>query len=142
VPPGADTIVMQEATRATEAGVCFDEIPRPGAWIRRAGEDIRAGDTVLAAGTRLRAQEVGLAASVGLAELPVTRRLRVALFSTGDELVMPGQPLPPGAIYNSNRYLLRALCESLGCEVLDLGIVPTGSMPRAKRCARQPPRAT
>ena len=124
VPPGADTIVMQEATRATEAGVCFDEIPRPGAWIRRAGEDIRAGDTVLAAGTRLRAQEVGLAASVGLAELPVTRRLRVALFSTGDELVMPGQPLPPGAIYNSNRYLLRALCESLGCEVLDLGIVP------------------
>ena len=124
VPPGADTIVMQEATRATEAGVCFDEVPSPGAWIRRAGEDIRAGDTVLAAGTRLRAQEVGLAASVGLAELPVTRRLRVALFSTGDELVMPGQPLPPGAIYNSNRYLLRALCESLGCEVLDLGIVP------------------
>ncbi|MBP6097191.1 MAG: molybdopterin molybdotransferase MoeA [Methyloversatilis sp.] len=124
VPPGADTIVMQEATRTTDAGVCFDEIPRPGAWIRRAGEDIRAGDTVLAAGTRLRAQEVGLAASVGLAELPVRRRLRVALFSTGDELVMPGQPLPPGAIYNSNRYLLRALCESLGCEVLDLGIVP------------------
>jgi molybdopterin molybdotransferase len=124
VPAGADAIVMQEATHATEAGICFDEIPKPGAWIRRAGEDIRSGDTVLAAGTRLRAQEVGLAASVGLAQLPVVRRPRVALFSTGDELVMPGEPLPPGAIYNSNRYLLRALCEALGCEVLDLGIVP------------------
>ncbi|MDP3873959.1 MAG: molybdopterin molybdotransferase MoeA [Methyloversatilis sp.] len=124
VPAGADAIVMQEATRTTDAGVCFDEIPKTGAWIRRAGEDIRSGDTVLAAGTRLRAQEVGLAASVGLADLPVVRRPRVALFSTGDELVMPGQPLPPGAIYNSNRYLLRALCEALGCEVLDLGIVP------------------
>ncbi|MCQ9377610.1 gephyrin-like molybdotransferase Glp [Methyloversatilis sp. XJ19-49] len=124
VPAGADAIVMQEATRTTDAGVCFDEIPKIGAWIRRAGEDIRNGDTVLAAGSRLRAQEVGLAASVGLADLPVVRRPRVALFSTGDELVMPGQPLPPGAIYNSNRYLLRALCEALGCEVLDLGIVP------------------
>ena len=124
VPAGADAVVMQEATRATEAGICFDEIPKPGAWIRRAGEDIRSGDTVLTAGTRLRAQEVGLAASVGLAQLPVVRRPRVALFSTGDELVMPGEPLPPGAIYNSNRYLLRALCEALGCEVLDLGIVP------------------
>ncbi|WP_306478240.1 gephyrin-like molybdotransferase Glp [Methyloversatilis sp.] len=124
VPAGADAIVMQEATRTTDAGVCFDEIPKSGAWIRRAGEDIRSGDTVLAAGSRLRAQEVGLAASVGLADLPVVRRPRVALFSTGDELVMPGQPLPPGAIYNSNRYLLRALCEALGCEVLDLGIVP------------------
>lgn len=124
VPPGADAIVMQESTRTTEAGVCFDEIPKPGAWIRRAGEDIREGDVVLAAGTRLRAQEVGLAASIGLAEVPVVRRLRVALFSTGDELVMPGEPLPPGGIYNSNRYTLRALCETLGCEVLDLGIVP------------------
>jgi molybdopterin molybdotransferase len=124
VPPGADAIVMQEATRTTADGVCFDEMPTPGAWIRRAGEDIRAGNTVLAAGTRLRAQEVGLAASVGLADLPVVRRPRVALFSTGDELVMPGEALPPGGIYNSNRYTLRALCETLGCDVLDLGIVP------------------
>jgi molybdopterin molybdotransferase len=124
VPEGADAIVMQEATRTTDAGVCFDDLPAAGAWIRRAGEDIRAGDTVLAAGCRLRAQDVGLAASVGLAMLPVVRRPRVALFSTGDELVMPGEPLPPGAIYNSNRYTLRALCEMLGCEVLDLGIVP------------------
>lgn len=124
VPPGADAIVMQESTRTTEAGVCFDEIPKAGAWIRRAGEDIREGDVVLAAGTRLRAQEVGLAASIGLADVPVVRRPRVALFSTGDELVMPGEPLPPGGIYNSNRYTLRALCETLGCEVLDLGIVP------------------
>jgi molybdopterin molybdotransferase len=124
VPPGADAIVMQESTRTTADGVCFDDMPTPGAWIRRAGEDIRAGDTVLAAGTRLRAQEVGLAASVGLADLPVVRRPRVALFSTGDELVMPGEALPPGGIYNSNRYTLRALCEALGCDVLDLGIVP------------------
>lgn len=124
VPPGADAVVMQEATRTIDAGVCFDELPRPGAWIRRAGEDIRAGDVVLSAGTRMRPQEAGLAASIGLATLPVVRRPRVALFSTGDELVMPGEPLPPGAIYNSNRYTLRALCETLGCEVLDLGIVP------------------
>ena len=79
---------------------------------------------ILAAGTRLRSQELGLAASVGLAQLPVRRKLRVAVFFTGDELAMPGEPLAPGAIYNSNRFTLRALLENLGCEISDFGIVP------------------
>jgi molybdopterin molybdotransferase len=101
-----------------------NHVPHPGEWIRRRGEDIAAGAEVLAAGTRLDAAHVGVAASVGAARLTVFRRLRVALFSTGDELAMPGEPLKPGGIYNSNRYTLRALLEGLGCEVADLGIVP------------------
>src|SRR5204862_7002966 len=95
-----------------------------GQWIRRRGEDVQAGSVVLAAGVRLTPQALGLAATVGAATLPVTRRPRVALFSTGDELAMPGEPLKPGAIYNSNRYTLRALIESLGAVHDDLGIVP------------------
>ncbi len=98
--------------------------PLAGEWVRRAGEDIRRGATILAPGTRMRAQEIGLAASVGLATLPVRRRVRAALFSTGNELVMPGEPLPPGAIYNSNRFTLTGMLQALGCEVVDLGIVP------------------
>jgi molybdopterin molybdotransferase len=95
-----------------------------GDWIRRRGEDVGRGDVVLDKGTRLSPQALGLAASVGAASLSVVRRPRVALFSTGDELLMPGEPLRPGAIYNSNRFMLRALLQGCGCEVTDLGIVP------------------
>jgi molybdopterin molybdotransferase len=124
IPPGADAVVMQEQCEAIGDDVVVKHVPRPGDWVRRAGEDIRAGATILDAGMRLRAQEVGLAASVGLAALPVFRRVRAALFSTGNELVMPGEPLPEGAIYNSNRFTLTGLLQMLGCEVADLGIVP------------------
>jgi len=124
IPPGADAVVPQEQAAAEGDEVVIRHAPRPGEWIRRAGEDIRAGSAILPAGTRLRAQEVGLAASVGLARLPVYRTVRAALFSTGNELVMPGEPLPPGAIYNSSRFTLTGLLRMLGCEVEDLGIVP------------------
>lgn len=124
VPEGADAVIMQEKASLDGERVRFAAVPLVGEWVRRTGEDIRRGATVLAAGTRLTPQALGLAASVGLAMLPVRPRLRVACFFTGDELAMPGEPLPPGAIYNSNRFVLGALLRRLGCEVVDLGIVP------------------
>jgi molybdopterin molybdotransferase len=124
IPEGADAVVMQEQCEAQGDSVVVNHAPAPGDWIRRRGEDIRAGGLILSAGTRLTPQAVGLAASVGLAQLPVHRRVRVGCFFTGDELVMPGEPLPPGAIYNSNRFVLVALLRALGCEVTDLGTVP------------------
>ncbi len=129
VPPGADAVLMQEDCEALPDGsVRANAVPQSGQWIRRAGEDITQGAVVLHAGTRLSPAELGLAASIGLAQLQVARRPRVALFSTGDELVMPGDVPPaqmrPGAIYNSNRFFLRAMLLRLGCEVTDLGIVP------------------
>jgi molybdopterin molybdotransferase len=124
VPAGADAVVMQELCAVEGDSIVVNHVPHSGEWIRRRGEDIAAGAEVLATGTRLTAAHVGVAASVGAAHLTVFRRLRVALFSTGDELAMPGEPLKPGGIYNSNRYTLRALLEGMGCEVADLGIVP------------------
>jgi molybdopterin molybdotransferase len=124
LPEGADAIVMQEQAESEGDRVRFPIPPAPGEWIRRIGEDIRRGAVILPAGTRLSPQALGLAASVGLAKLPVRPRLRVACFFTGDELAMPGEPLAPGAIYNSNRFVLGALLRRLGCEVTDLGIVP------------------
>jgi molybdopterin molybdotransferase len=124
VPPGADAVVMQEQCEVVGEAVRINAVPSVGQWIRRRGEDVRSGDVVLPAGTRLTPQALGLAATVGAATLPVARRPRVALFSTGDELAMPGEPLKPGAIYNSNRFTLRAAIQALGCDCTDLGIVP------------------
>ena len=129
VPAGADAIVMQEDCEVLEDGrVRIKTQPVAGQWIRRSGEDITLGATVIEAGTRLTPAHLGLAASMGFASLPVARKPRVALFSTGDELVMPGtvapQDMPAGSIYNSNRFFLRALLLRMGCEVTDLGIVP------------------
>ena len=123
VPAGADAVIMQERCEHGENGVVINHVPRNGENIRRAGEDIAVGAEILKAGTKLRPQEIALAAAAGLPELPVYRRIRVGVFFTGDELVQPGEPLPPGAIYNSNRYALRALLEGMGCEVRDLGAV-------------------
>ena len=136
IPAGANAVVMQEDTTAIEASnssanlpeVLINTLPLEGQWIRRSGEDVTKGAVVLAKGTRLDPAALGLAASIGADKLEVARKPRVALFSTGDELVMPGDVLPenmrPGAIYNSNRFFLRALLVRAGCDVTDLGIVP------------------
>ena len=124
IPPGADAIVMQEFCAADGDAVVVKKVPAKDAWIRRRASDIAKGAQVLAAGIRLRPQDTGLAASVGIATLPVRRRVRMGLFFTGDELVMPGDPLPPGRIYNSNRFTLNGLARVFGCEVRDYGIVP------------------
>ena len=128
VPAGADAVVMQEQCAAIAGdalgSVRIDAVPQPGQWVRRRGEDVLLGAEVLTPGTRITPQAMGLAASVGASRLTVRRKPRVALFSTGDELVMPGESLKPGAIYNSNRFTLRGLLLAAGCEVADLGIVP------------------
>ena len=126
VPPGADAVVMQEdcAVEGQSDQVTINIAPAVGQWIRRRGEDLTAGKTCLAAGTFLRPQELGVAASAGLTHLNVKRRIKVAAFFTGDELALPGEPLKPGGIYNSNRDTLLACLKSLGCDATDLGIVP------------------
>ena len=127
VPLGADAVVMQEDCSTLEGSadqVQVNIAPAFGQWIRRRGEDLTSGKTALTAGTFLRPQELGVAASAGLTHLNVKRRVKVAAFFTGDELSLPGEPLKPGGIYNSNRDTLLACIKALGCDATDLGIVP------------------
>ncbi|MBS7807080.1 gephyrin-like molybdotransferase Glp [Variovorax sp. PCZ-1] len=131
MPPGADCVVMQEdceTVNECEGGVRINTVPKLGQWVRSRGEDVKQGSLALSKGELLAPAALGLAASLGMDKLQVSRRPRVALFSTGDELVMPGEVAPhdmkPGAIYNSNRFFLRAMLLRAGCEVTDLGIVP------------------
>jgi len=123
LPAGADTVVMQEQAIVEGPRVRLMAALRRGANVRIPGEDVRAGQIVLAAGSRLGPPQIALAAALGQAQVAVTRRPRVALFTSGDELTPLGQPLAAGAIYDSNRYLLRALLEEMGVSVVDLGIV-------------------
>jgi molybdopterin molybdotransferase len=124
IPAGADAVVMQEHCSVEDDVVLINKKPHPGDWIRLVASDIRKGGEILPAGKRLLPQDTGLAASVGIKTLPVYRRVKLGLFFTGDELVMPGEPLPPGRIYNSNRFTLRGLAEVFGCDTRDYGIVP------------------
>ena len=124
VPDWVDTVVMQEHCVNGNGAVTIPDAPRRGSHIRQAGEDVAAGAVVLRPGDRLRPQEIGVAASVGRERLTVFRRLKVAVFATGDELRQPGSPLPAGCIHDSNRFVGVAFFQRLGCEVTDLGILP------------------
>jgi molybdopterin molybdotransferase len=123
VPDGADAVIMQEQVEAGDGEIRFDARPASGSNVRPAGNDICRGTRILRRGQRLRAQDIGIAASVGLQSLPVYAPLRVGIFFTGDELVEPGQDLSGGKIYDSNRYTLHGLLTALGCEIVDLGLV-------------------
>lgn len=124
VPAGCDAVVMQEETEQTDDGVRFTASVKPNQNIRRAGEDITLGAAVFAAGKQLTVAELPVLASLGIAEIDVVRKVRVALFSTGDELQLPGQPLKEGQIYDTNRLAVHLMLEQLGCEVINLGIIP------------------
>ena len=125
MPGGADTVVMQEDVSETPDGrATLPANVTKGRHVRAPGGDFRAGETVLTAGRRLRAPDIALAASAGQSHLPVFERLRVGVFSTGDEVIEPGRPLPPGALYDGNRYGMMALAEGLGAAVTDLGHLP------------------
>ena len=124
VPAGLNTVIMQEHTAQTSEGVLFTQPPKAKANIRYLGEEIRTGDVVLKAGSRLHARALPLLATLGLPEVKVRRRLKVAIFSTGDELKLPGTPLQAGEIYDSNRYGIEAMLNRMGIECLNLGIIP------------------
>ena len=123
VPAGADAVIMQEQVEVGDEGISFTSRPLSGSNIRPTGNDIQRGVTILNQGCRLRAQDIGLAASIGRQTLPVFAPIRVGMFFTGDELVEPGEALAVGKIYDSNRYTLHGLLESMGCEIVDLGLV-------------------
>ncbi len=125
IPDGADTVIMQEHTEKKSDGIVFNKYPQQaGANIRQAGEDISIGTTVFNKGDKIKPQDIGLLASLGLAELCVYRPLRVAVFSTGDELKMPGEQLEPGEIYDSNRFAVKAMLAKLGVDIIDFGCIP------------------
>ena len=124
IPPGADTVVMQENCSADESFVTINELPEPGDNIRPRGQDLCAGQQMFATGQRLRAQDLGLLAAQGISQVQVYRRLKVAMLSTGDELIEPGESPGPGKIYNSNRYTMHGLLSAWGFEVVDLGVAP------------------
>ncbi|MBV9739303.1 MAG: molybdopterin molybdotransferase MoeA [Hyphomicrobiales bacterium] len=135
LPDDADTVFMQEDVVPTSSHVILPPGLRRGANLRHAGEDVAKGAILLPAGRRMKPQDVALAAAVGLSSIPVRRRLKVALFSTGDELAEPGQSLPNGAIYDSNRLLLSSLLQRFGAEVSDLGILRDDRSELATRLA-------
>ena len=124
LPSGADAVVMTEETHIADGRVVFPASIKPGQNIRKAGEDMRAGEEVLVPGRRLRPQDIGLIAATGVAHIAVYEPLSVALFSTGAEVLAPGTPYRAGGVYDSNRFMLRAVLQAWGCEVMDLGILP------------------
>lgn len=123
LPSGADCVVMQENTHANGEWISINQKPHPDENVRHRGEDIAAGDLILAQGKHLGPVEIGLLASLGINSVGVFRRLRVAVLSTGDELTPPGQPLAPGQIYDSNRYSIIAMLQRLGAEIIDIGLI-------------------
>lgn len=123
MPAGADAVIIQENTTAQDGRVTIQQLPTPGENVRRKGHDVAAGEEILQAGHRLRPQDLGLLASLGIAQVTVKQPLTVAIINTGDEVVAPGEPLAPGQLYDSNSYTLEGLLSGLGMRVIKLGIV-------------------
>ena len=125
IPKGADVVIMQEQTETTDQGIHFLQKPEKiGNNIRKAGEDIPEGSQVFTPGRKVRPQDIGLLASLGIANVTVYRKVKVAVFSTGDELKLPGEPLGQGDIYDSNRFVIKAMLKKLDVEIIDLGKIP------------------